>query len=137
MIEPTPESFTIVLPLPDKYLHPNRTPITRKGHIIRGKRTKERRALCKALAAAQQIESAPWPAATLQAHFLFETKRKRDGDNLTAWIKSTVDGIADSGIVKDDSDFTHLPSTYGVDRECPRLEITITRRPTQGARRCK
>lgn len=127
MTDNTPESVTLVLPLPSPYLHPNKTPRTRKGHIIRGKLVKDRRKLCAALAGAQGLDSLPWPAATLQAHFLFETKRRRDTDNLLAWLKSTIDGIADAGIVEDDSQFTYPPVTWDIDKDCPRIEITITR----------
>jgi len=121
------ESVTIVLPLPSKYLHPNKTPRTRKGHIIKARLTRERRALCKALASAQALDSIPWEAATFQAHFFFETNRRRDADNLLAWCKSTVDGIADAGIITNDSNFTYPPVQSSIDKDCPRVEVTITR----------
>jgi len=121
------ESVTIVLPLPSKYLHPNKTPRTRKGHIIKARLTRERRALCKALASAQALDSIPWEAATTQAHFFFEVNRKRDRDGLNAWLKATWDGIADAGVVKDDVDFIPLPPKSDIDKDCPRVEVTITR----------
>ena len=127
MNDTTPESVTIVLPLPSKYLHPNKTPRTRKGHIIKARLTRERRALCKALATAQALDSIPWEAATFQAHFFFETNRRRDADNLLAWCKSTVDGIADAGIITNDSNFTYPPVQSSIDKDCPRVEVTITR----------
>lgn len=127
MTHDTPESVTIVLPLPSPYLHPNKQPRTRKGHIIKAKLTRERRALCKALASAQSLDSIPWEEATLQAHFFFETNRRRDADNLLAWCKSTVDGIADAGIIINDSGFTYPPVQSSIDKDCPRLELTITR----------
>jgi len=125
MTNPTPETVTVVMPLPSPYLHPNKAPRSRRGYIIKGKLTKERRALAERLATAQCVESAPWPAATVLARFYFTTNRKRDNDNLLAWLKASVDGIADAGIVSDDSCFTYLPVQSFIDKDCPRVEIDL------------
>jgi len=40
-----------------------------------------------------------------------------------------IDGIADAGVVANDHDLTQLPAVQRIDKEHPRVEITITEVP--------
>jgi hypothetical protein len=66
-----------------------------------------------------------WERAEVQATFYYPTKRRRDADNSASCLKPTLDGFADAGIVANDSGFTHKPVVLLVDKENPRVEITI------------
>lgn len=122
------ESTLIVLPLPSKYLHPNRQPRSRKGFIIKGRLTKERRALAREMMVAERIETAPWEDVEVRIKYFFTCRRRRDKDNLLAWLKATMDGLADGGIVKDDSRFTYMPVEEEIDKLDPRVEILLVRK---------
>jgi crossover junction endodeoxyribonuclease RusA len=65
-------------------------------------------------------------AASVQCDFYFRDRRRRDRDNLLAALKAAFDGLADAGVVADDSALTYLPISIGYDRERPRVEITVT-----------
>lgn len=66
--------------------------------------------------------------ARSQAAYFFKDRRglKADGDNALAALKAYIDGVADSGLLDNDRGLTHEPVTIDVDRERPRVEITIT-----------
>lgn len=53
------------------------------------------------------------------------TRRRRDGDNVTAMAKAYMDGFTDAGLWIDDSVVTHLPPVLLVDPQNPRVEIEI------------
>lgn len=63
--------------------------------------------------------------ATMQATFYHATKANRDDDNLNASLKAYRDGIADSGLVANDRDITSLPPIQLIDKQNPRLVVTI------------
>lgn len=114
------------MPLPSPWLHPNRQPGTRGGRMRKHRITRAyRAAACEAMAAVQ-VESAPWPTATVALTYYFKTNRKRDLDNLNSWFKAGFDGLADAGIVDDDSAFIPAPPSWEIDKLCPRIEIKIT-----------
>lgn len=73
--------------------------------------------------------SSAWPyrleSATVQATFYHKDKRRRDGDNLLAMLKPVWDGMVDAGVFVDDSGLTHLPVVKLVDKDNPRVEITV------------
>jgi len=121
-------SIIITLPLPEKELHPNRRiGRSRLASIIRSKKVKKARD--DGLLASRFLlpKDAPWNAADMQLHFYLP--RKNDDDNLVAWTKAYRDGIADSGIVANDSRFTLLPVIQTTGRDLDhRLEITIFKR---------
>lgn len=99
----SPTIITIDLPLPPKLLHPNsRTASWKlKAHV-----TKKRRGLAKLLAMEQRPDQ-PLEKATILA--TFHMPRRQDPDNLIAWLKSTIDGLKDGGVIKDDGGLTWLP----------------------------
>ena len=118
------DTLTITLPLPGKLLSPNARP-----HYMALYRAKDsyrkmadRRATL-ALAGARPL----WTTATIQATFYHAQRRGRDRDNLNASLKSTQDGLADAGLILNDKGVTNLPPIQLIDRDRPRVELTITR----------
>lgn len=69
----------------------------------------------------------PIAEADIVCVFYFKDKRRRDRDNLLASLKAAFDGIADAGIVSDDSSFRHQVE---IGEPCaePYIEITISER---------
>lgn len=123
-------TILISLPLPPAKLHPNRRPI----HQERARLTKQYRAAAR-YAAIDAMNRAGWRAAprwkraTVLAVFAFRTNRRRDRDNLLAWLKSAFDGLADSGLIDNDSGLTHLPPEQyeaGI-AERPGVVLTVTK----------
>lgn len=108
----------VVLPLPPKQLSPNaRICWQAKARAVKRYR---------ALAHANCYQSARrWKTAEAEAVFYFRDRRRRDRDNLLASLKAAFDGIAAAGVVADDAGITHLPVRVEVDRDNPRVEITI------------
>lgn len=98
----------ITLPLPPKVLLP-----TARSHWRAKMRPKilQRQDACTAATAAiysNRKGGCPmWKMAEVQATWYL--CRHNDSDNLLAWLKSSLDGIADAGIVDNDRGFVHLP----------------------------
>ena len=116
---------TITLPLPPKSLSPNW-----RGHWrVKAKAVKDYRFLSayRTEVALYPARRPLWPAATLQATFYHAQKRRRDPDNLNASLKSAQDGLVDAGLLVDDEHVTHLPTKKLIDRDCPRVVLTITK----------
>jgi Holliday junction resolvase RusA-like endonuclease len=78
-----------------------------------------------ARALAWKLGGNPLASASVQCRFYFATKRRRDGDNLLASMKSCFDGLVDAGVFTDDSGLTHLPVMQAKDAKNPRVEIHI------------
>ena len=59
--------------------------------------------------------------------FFYETKRRRDGQNLLGLIVAHVDGIVDAGLVQDDNtDCLRIEwPQVEIDKRCPRLELGL------------
>lgn len=126
----TKETATIILELPDKILSPNNPPASLGGRMKKAAAAKRYRLVAKHMALAECVESGPWQKATIQAHFVHKTRRRRDDVNSLAMLKPAYDGIVDSGLLVDDDSahLTTLPATYGIDKESPRVELTLTRK---------
>lgn len=67
----------------------------------------------------------PFSAATITPRFFHATKRRRDKDNALASLKAAFDGMADAGLVSDDSELTYQPVEMHIDRDAPRVELEI------------
>ncbi|GAI29230.1 unnamed protein product [marine sediment metagenome] len=125
----TPESVTIVLPLPAKVLQPNCTVATMGGRFMKAAAIKRYRRLAKEAVEAECIETAPWEKVSVKARFYFKNTRNRDPDNATGSLKAAYDGIIDAGLVTDD-DYEHMkrmPPVFGGDHNYPRVELAITK----------
>jgi Holliday junction resolvase RusA-like endonuclease len=66
-----------------------------------------------------------WRTANAQVTFYAPDRRRRDGDGILASLKATFDGIADAGVIVDDSGFIHHPVLMEHDPANPRVEIRI------------
>jgi len=124
----TDETLTIVLPLPARVLQPNCTIGSFGGRMMKAAATKRYRRLAREAIEAEQIETAPWQRVEVCAAFYFASRRRRDQDNAIGSLKAAYDGIVDSGLVPDD-DYEHMkrmPPTFKIDKEHPRVELTIT-----------
>lgn len=56
------------------------------------------------------------------------TRTRRDADALGPFLKATLDGLVQAGVLGDD-DYRHVPRVglgVEIDRQHPRIEITIT-----------
>lgn len=71
----------------------------------------------------------PWAKATLRACWYCRTRNHPDDDNATARAKNLRDGLIDGGLIEGDDParLRQLPAMFRVDRENPRLELTIER----------
>lgn len=123
------ETVTIVLPLPPGILSPNCIHGSYGGRMARYGASKKCRRLGKEAALAQGIESAPWEKATVSYSFFHKDNRRRDDTNHNQMCKSFLDGIVESGLLVDDDHkhLTTMPTTFAIDKECPRVEIKIER----------
>lgn len=117
-------SITIALPIPNRVLSPN----TRSHWAVKARHTKQYRTLANLTAVAALKGKRPpgWTTATTTIKAYYKQHRQRDADNLLASLKSAFDGIADSGIIANDSGLSHEPVTIGRDVINPRIEITLT-----------
>lgn len=121
--------LTITLPLPNASLSPN----SRKHWRVKAKFTKLYRLLANIEAINSMLRANmhhaewtfKWQSATVRCHFYHRDSRRRDADNLLASMKAAFDGLADAGLVTNDSGFTHLPVLVAKDGKNPRVEITI------------
>lgn len=114
---------TITLPLPPKALSPNARVHWAAKH--RATRAARGRAKIEALRAIGHAASPCWPTASARVTVYAKTRQRRDRDNLLASCKAYFDGIADAGVLADDSGLVHQPLRIELDRANPRLVIEI------------
>lgn len=116
--------ITIELPLPSRLLHPNARP----HYMAKAKQTKQHRQWAATSASLMRCDREPWEAVTVLCQFTFRDKRTRDKDNLLSWCKAYFDGIADVGVVRNDSAMTHLPvEIMPPDKNKTGVTITVTK----------
>lgn len=128
-------TYTIILPLPHKHLSPNARPHWR----AKAKATKAARwtantetvkeILIHAIFSTDQssMRLPRWKTATVLIRAYFKDARKRDKDNIQASCKAYFDGLADAGLIDNDSGLTHLPMVVAIDKKNPRLELVVTK----------
>jgi hypothetical protein len=98
MVTDARKPIVIDLPLPPDCLHPNARPHWR----AKAKAAKAcREHAC--LVARTVRPKVPFKAASYRLTFWLA--RKRDYDGLLSWLKSAIDGLADGGIIANDSEF--------------------------------
>jgi len=113
-------ALVVTLPLPPRVLSPNARPHwAAKARAVRQYR--ETACLC----ALVERPGRPMQAARVTCRFFFRDRRRRDRDNLLASLKPAFDGIADAGVVTNDSGMIHMPVEQCVDRVRPRVEIVV------------
>lgn len=113
---------TVTLPLPPKELSPN----ARVHWAARATATRRYREAAYLLALPSRPRR-PMQVARVTARFFFKTRRRRDRDNLLASLKPAFDGLADAGLVADDSGLIHMPVEQHIDRTDPRVELVVER----------
>lgn len=126
-------TIRITLPLPPKELSPNYTVGSIGQRLGKAAKTKKYRQaactqVCCEVVARGLLSREYWPAAEVACTFYHKDTRRRDKDNALASLKAAFDGIADAGLVSDDSALTYLPVKMLKSKENPRVEIEITRK---------
>jgi len=117
-------AITITLPLPDKCLSPNaRVHWAKKAKTVK---TYRHDAMWACIHKSSHVHK-KWKRASYTARFYFPDARRRDADNAIASIKSALDGVADAGLVVNDSGLWPERPEFLIDKETPRLEITFTK----------
>ena len=102
------DRLEIVIPLPPPATHPNSSAARGHWSVKSNAAKKQRGDGCWATLYAMQeagIEGRPhWPAASIQAtfHKPDPNAKRSDRDGLNAWLKATIDGIVDAGLLDDD-----------------------------------
>lgn len=123
-------SITITLPLPPQAMYPNaRKHWKAKMAPKRQQRNDAYTAAIDAMFCRNGKGRPYWQLAECQATFYLE--RRRDGDNLIAWLKATFDGLEDAGIVENDGNFIHLPPKQVTGKQTNgerKVVLTITER---------
>lgn len=110
----------VTLPLPAKELSPN----ARVHWRVKAKHTKAAREQAHAMA--RSFNRPMWKAATVKCVFTFGDTRRRDKDNLLASMKAYFDGLADAGVVENDSQLTYEPiQVTAPDRANKRVVVEI------------
>lgn len=120
--------IVIRMPLPPKELSPNaRVHWARKAKVVKAVREE---AYYSTLAAMREVGiTAYWPIAVIEPRFYVATNRRRDRDNLAASLKAARDGIADAGLVANDTDLRNIDPEIIVDKTtAPRVELWIKRK---------
>lgn len=116
-----PTIISISLRLPSKACHPNARP-----HYMAkaNAKKKDRQTACYVALEAMKGQTFGWKSAVAQ--LTFTTARQNDADNLLAWAKHFIDGIADAGIVTNDRDITY-PPVRNVTGKPTGVVITLTK----------
>lgn len=121
-------SFTIILPLPPRVLHPNYVVGSIGGRCAKAAAAKKQRRLaCEAVCAAMQADKQSAPFVLVSPSFYCKTNRRRDTDGAITSLKSAYDGIVDAGLVQDDTPeyMKRAEPVFQVDKQYPRLEMRI------------
>lgn len=120
-------SITIILPIPVRKLSPNaRVHWAEKAKLVRASR---RVAHLAALEALNARRPPGWIKAKMEVKAFFKTMNFPDPGNFMASLKSSEDGIADSGIINNDKSLWPERPVFEKDTSNPRIEITITPEP--------
>lgn len=115
-------SIVITLPIPRRELSPNaRCHWHAKRRAVKAAREVARWTTTVAGGACLMLT-----AARIDIRAMHATDRRRDRDNLISSCKAYFDGLADAGLIANDSGFTLGPVVFEVDKENPRLEMEIT-----------
>jgi len=115
---------TVVLPLPPMALRPNGRP----GKWDKIKAVAQAREMA-AYTTAQALKSKRpgWTGANVFLTVYLTSRRGSDTGNWIASCKAHEDGIADAGLVMNDSGNVWQPVAVEADRTCPRIELTFQR----------
>ena len=123
------ETARIILPLPPAILSPNSPPGSRGGRFARAAAVKKCRRLAREATEAERISSGPWDKTALEITFFHSQNRRRDTANYISSLKGYIDGVVDSGLIKDDChECLIIASTeFIIDKDFPRVELVFKR----------
>ncbi len=122
---PATQSITLVLPQPPPQLGPN----ARAHWAVRARLTRALRAVARE-AAIDRLDALGLGrprarAAEVTVTLVPAAARRRDRDNILASCKALFDGLADAGVVDDDSALTHQPVVIAEPRRPAHLRVCI------------
>lgn len=123
----TPRTLKVVLPLPDRKLHPNSSCHWKAKMGPKKKaRMDAQVATHWAIHDAETLPVAAFASGEIevQTTFFKRTRHVADADNALASLKHHYDGIADQ-LGTNDSRFIHLPVIFALDKLNPRVEIEL------------
>ena len=123
------ETITIILPPIPKVLQPNCKAANPGMRMAEARATAAQRERVAGLIEQEECETRMWGRCLVTADMFFKRNRRRDEDNALGSLKAVFDGIVDAGVVRDDTkEFMErrIPD-FHVDKEHPRVEITVTR----------
>lgn len=126
----TPETVSLVLPLPPSVLSPNRPVFSMRGRFAKAAAAKKLKRLAIEAVKEAQVDSGPWGLASVAATFYHKADNRRDPDNFMAMLKAAYDGLKEAGLIVDD-DWRHLcreEPQFRIDKASPRVELVVTRR---------
>ena len=118
--------ITLVLPLPDKDLSPNkRLHWGVKSRLIKDRRSAVKYDTIYQVRQAKMPDNLNWKNVTVTIRWDAQPMRFPDADNALATLKSTMDGIVDSHLLDDDRQLRYEPIYFFKDKNKPRVEITL------------
>lgn len=121
------ETIEIELPPPGRKLSPNGRPSRwRKSEAVRQYRGNAHIVCVDQMNRMGWRKPPKWERATVEVVYIVKTNRRRDRDNQLASLKPAFDGIADSGLVANDSGLTVLPVKTVLNVNAPRESVIIT-----------
>lgn len=117
------KTVIIALPIPERTLHPNaRVHWARKARAVRQARYVAGWYARDTMTGKRMPR---WDQAHIEVTPYYRDKRRRDADGLLASLKSSIDGIVDSGILADDGRLTYTLHPAQVDKHQPRVVLEI------------
>jgi len=122
------DHITITFPIPDRALSPNaRVHWAKKAKLAKQLRTASSYLTTAAIALYGYPPRPNWNQATYKARFYWANNRRHDADNAIASLKNCLDGVADAGLIVNDSGLCPERPEFHTDKANPRVEITFTR----------
>jgi crossover junction endodeoxyribonuclease RusA len=116
------QRLVITLPIPHRVLSQNaRCHWATKSRAVKAAREVARGTTTVAGGACLMLTT-----ARIDIRAFHTIKRRRDRDNLISSCKAYFDGLADAGLIANDSGFTFGPVVFGVDKANPRLELEVS-----------
>jgi crossover junction endodeoxyribonuclease RusA len=114
--------IVITLPIPPKELSPN----GRFHHMVKARAVKRYRQAAHIVTVGELAGDRPkWKEATAQVRWYTKTKRRPDADNALSSMKPVWDSMQDAGLLDNDRGLTHKPIVFAVDKQNPRVVITV------------
>lgn len=120
--------LTITVPIPPRDISPNGRPHWRTK--ARKVKIARRQGHDAALDTLDQLKMKPpkWTVASITPMVYIKDRRSRwDRDNIIGACKAYCDGIADAGVVKNDSGFRWNDPVFSVDKSTTRIDLVIER----------